>query len=109
MSREPGPLYGILPSRHWCIPARQMAGATIRGPRAIFGLGLFIFHVRLCCEPVCGPARRSERSVAELHERAITRPDANRLAALRVAPGKPSLVVATRSFGTTKPRSRRLD
>ncbi len=38
MSREPGPLHGILPSRHWCIPARQMAGATIRGPRAIFGL-----------------------------------------------------------------------
>ncbi len=29
MSREPWPLHGILPSRHWCIPARQMAGATV--------------------------------------------------------------------------------
>ncbi len=29
MSREPRPLFGILPSRHLCIHAHQMAGATI--------------------------------------------------------------------------------
>jgi hypothetical protein len=29
MSREPWPLFGILPSGHLCIHAHQMAGATI--------------------------------------------------------------------------------